>query len=199
MAEPLIHKNSHHPAIKTNLTIGQKAADNLASFVGSWTFILLFVVFLILWILLNSFWFFFGRAWDPYPFIVLNLVLSTLASAQAPIILMNQNRQAERDRIMVRYDYQVNRKAEHEVTNMQKDLDEIKFMIRNSRITPPIKDFKDYSMFKSYQKQLEKMKSLKGLPKSKNIRFEAIQKIAQKPIKRKNMLKKKQEVLIIKV
>ena len=68
--------------------------------------------------------------WDPYPFILLNLFLSCLATFQAPIILMSQNRQTERDRATAKYDYAVNRKAEREIQDMQKDLDEIKRMIR---------------------------------------------------------------------
>lgn len=71
--------------------------------------------------------------WDPYPFILLNFVLSTLAAIQAPIILMSQNREAERDRITFRYDYQVNRKAEREIANMQRDLNEIKNLIKKKR------------------------------------------------------------------
>jgi len=67
--------------------------------------------------------------WDPYPFILLNLMLSSLAAIQAPIIMMSQNRQAERDRLTSKYDYAVNRKAEREIQNMQKDLEEIKKML----------------------------------------------------------------------
>ena len=68
--------------------------------------------------------------WDPYPFILLNFVLSTLAALQAPVILMSQNRQTERDRINAKYDYQVNRKAEREIQNVQKDLNHIKVLIK---------------------------------------------------------------------
>ena len=71
-----------------------------------------------------------GKPFDPYPFILLNLVLSCLAAIQAPVILMSQNRQAERDRIKAERDYMVNRKAEREVENIQRELDEIKRLIR---------------------------------------------------------------------
>jgi uncharacterized membrane protein len=73
------------------------------------------------------------KKWDPYPFILLNFVLSTLAALQAPVILMSQNRAAERDRVNAKYDYQVNRKAEREIQNMQKDLEEIKDLLKKKR------------------------------------------------------------------
>ena len=99
---------------------------------GSWTFVALFAATLLAWVGLNA-WLMRsrGQSFDPYPYILLNLALSTLAALQAPVILMSQNRQAERDRINARYDYLVNRKAEKEIRNMQADLDEIKEMIRN--------------------------------------------------------------------
>jgi uncharacterized membrane protein len=78
-------------------------------------------------------WFLLRKPFDPFPFILLNLVLSCLAAIQAPIILMAQNRQAERDRIHAHYDYMVNRKAEREIQNMQKDLDEIKSSLTKVR------------------------------------------------------------------
>ena len=71
--------------------------------------------------------------WDPYPFILLNFVLSCLAALQAPVILMSQNRQAERDRITAKYDYQVNRKAEREITDIKNDVEEIKRMLKGIR------------------------------------------------------------------
>lgn len=117
-----------HPLTKRKLTFGQKAADWLTHWAGSWVFILSLLGFLAVWMAINALaWI---NHWDPYPYILLNFVLSTLAALQAPIILMSQNREAERDRINLKYDYQVNRKAEREIQNMQKDLDEIKAMIR---------------------------------------------------------------------
>ncbi|MCD6092797.1 MAG: DUF1003 domain-containing protein [Candidatus Aenigmarchaeota archaeon] len=110
------------------LTFGQRAADNLTHFCGTWTFIIALLIFIIIWIGLNiTMWIY---RWDPYPFILLNFCLSCLAAIQSPIILMSQNREEERARIKAERDYMVNRKAEREVENMQKDLDEIKNLIR---------------------------------------------------------------------
>lgn len=115
---------THHQ----NLTFGQRASDRMSSFMGSWTFLFSFAGVLLLWICVNiyAYW----MRWDPYPFILLNLVLSCLASVQAPIIMMSENRQAQRDRMAAQYDHAVNRKAEREIQDMQKDLEEIKELIR---------------------------------------------------------------------
>ena len=115
-------KSEHHPVFKQHLTIGQKAADKISQFGGSWTFIILFFLFLFAWMILNAI-ILLNKSFDPYPFILLNLCLSCLAAIQAPIILMAQNRQAERDRIDAKYDHAVNRKAERENRILQKDLD----------------------------------------------------------------------------
>src|SRR5210317_292080 len=96
------------------LSLGQKAADALTKWAGSWTFIISFAVFLFLWMIVNVSWMVFGSVWDPYPFILLNLVLSCLAAIQAPIILMSQNREAQKDRLRSEYDYKINRKAARE-------------------------------------------------------------------------------------
>lgn len=110
------------PIHKTR-SFGQKAADNLTKYAGSWTFIIGFIVFLALWIIVNIYaWI---SAWDPYPFILLNLVLSCVAALQAPIILMSQNRQAEKDRQKAEYDYAVNRKAERGIEQIQIQLNKI--------------------------------------------------------------------------
>jgi len=109
------------------LTFSQKAADWITLFVGSWTFIIGLSIFMAIWMAVNGMAFVYH--WDPYPFILLNFVLSCLAAMQAPIILMSQNRQSEIDRIKSEYDYQVNIKAEKEIQDMQKDLDQIKAMI----------------------------------------------------------------------
>jgi len=113
---------------KRKLTLGQRAADFLTKWAGSWFFILSFVVFLILWMILNTyFWFNYinGNPFDPYPFILLNLILSCLAAIQAPIILMSQNRTSERDRLRAEYDYQVNRTAEKEIRELKTQLTRI--------------------------------------------------------------------------
>lgn len=109
-------KHWQHP----KRTIGQKSADWITHHAGSWTFILTLIGILILWIIINTMaW---NYKWDPYPFILFNLLLSTLAALQAPMILMSQNRTAERDRWKAEQDYKVNKKAEKEVKQIQKDL-----------------------------------------------------------------------------
>lgn len=91
-------------------SFGEMAADSLATWAGSWVFIIGFLVFLGIWMVVNIYaW---VGDWDPYPFILLNLVLSCLAALQAPVILMSQNRQTQKDRAKMEYDYKVNRKAE---------------------------------------------------------------------------------------
>ena len=108
----------------SKLTLGQKLADKVADFGGSWTFIIAFGVFLLIWILLNIYWLM-NRAFDPYPFIFLNLILSCLAALQAPIIMMSQNRQEAKDRIRSKYDYKVNLKAELEIRQIHEKLDHL--------------------------------------------------------------------------
>ncbi len=96
------------------LTFGQKIADHIATFGGSWPFIISFFGFLLTWIAINVL-FLAGKAFDPYPFILLNLILSCLAAIQAPIIMMSQNRQEHKDRIRSEHDYKINLKAELEI------------------------------------------------------------------------------------
>lgn len=119
------HDLPHHK----NLTRGQKAADVIAKFGGSWKFIIGLLIFLGLWIILNIILILKFR-WDPYPFILLNLALSFLAAFQAPVILMSQNRTSERDRRTYIYDYEIDRKAAKEIDDMQVDLEEIKQMLK---------------------------------------------------------------------
>jgi uncharacterized membrane protein len=107
-----------------DLTLGEKMADNLASFGGSWTFILIFASILFIWIALNSF-LLLKRPFDPYPFILLNLVLSCLAAIQAPVIMMSQNRQEDKDRLRSQHDYQVNLKAELEIRHLHDKVDHL--------------------------------------------------------------------------
>ena len=105
-------------------TFGQRAADAVAKFGGSWTFIILFGVVLVCWVILNSVILAnYNKAFDPYPYILLNLFLSMLASIQAPIILMSQNRQADLDRINAEHDYEVNLKAELEIMLLHEKVD----------------------------------------------------------------------------
>ena len=121
-----------HPYFKEKLSFGQIAADKLTGFAGSWKFIISLFIFLIIWMLINAYFLIsyeMGNPFDPYPFILLNLILSCLAAVQAPIILMSQNRQAERDRLTAKYDYQVTRKAEREILQVQKQLNSMKRML----------------------------------------------------------------------
>ena len=105
-------------------TPGQRAADAVARFGGSWVFITLFGLVLVAWVVLNSLILSrYGNAFDPYPYILLNLFLSMLASIQAPIILMSQNRQAEKDRLNAGHDYEVNLKAELEIMLLHEKVD----------------------------------------------------------------------------
>lgn len=103
-------------------TIGQRIADKMASFGGSWTFILSFSFFILLWISANAFWLA-NKGFDPFPFILLNLILSCLAAFQAPVIMMSQNRQEEKDRQRAKKDYMINLKAELEIRSLQEKLD----------------------------------------------------------------------------
>jgi uncharacterized membrane protein len=105
------------------LTLGQRVADRIASFGGSWPFLISFFIFLVIWIIINIVNL--GRPFDPYPFILLNLILSCLASVQAPIIMMSQNRQASKDRVRSDHEYQVNLKAELEVRHLHEKMDHL--------------------------------------------------------------------------
>jgi uncharacterized membrane protein len=104
------------------LTTGQKIADKVASFGGSWKFIILFGVFIFIWISVNIFWFI-NKGFDPYPFILLNLILSCLAALQAPVIMMSQNRQEEKDRERSKKDYMINLKSELEIRTLHEKID----------------------------------------------------------------------------
>jgi len=106
-------------------SFGERLSDRIAEFGGSWSFILTFSSFLVLWILLNVFQLFGGKAVDPYPFILLNLLLSCVAALQAPIIMMSQNRQEQHDRRRAMQDYQVNLKAELEIRHLHEKIDHL--------------------------------------------------------------------------
>lgn len=109
-----------HLSFHTPKTLGQKSADAMTKWVGSWGFIIFFMIFILLWMGANVYaW---VNNWDPYPFILLNLVLSTVAAIQAPIILMSQNREAQRDRLKAEYDYRINKKAELEIREIKEIL-----------------------------------------------------------------------------
>lgn len=106
------------------LTTGDRIADKVASFGGSWTFIISFFIFLLAWMFLN-FWMFHNKGFDPYPFILLNLILSCLAAIQAPIIMMSQNRQEDKDRDRAEHDYKINLKAELEIKLLSEKIDHL--------------------------------------------------------------------------
>ena len=121
-----------HEVLTTNIdaefeqewTFGERMADRIASFGGSWAFLICFGGFLALWIVMNSLvllW----RPVDPFPFILLNLVLSCLAAIQAPVIMMSQNRQEAKDRLRSQHDYQVNLKAELEIRHLHEKVDHL--------------------------------------------------------------------------
>ncbi|MET6990606.1 DUF1003 domain-containing protein [Sediminicola arcticus] len=105
-------------------TFGQRLADKIASFGGSWRFIIIFGVFILTWIVINIL-FLAEKGFDPYPFILLNLILSCLAALQAPVIMMSQNRQEEKDRDRSKQDYMVNLKAELEIRMLHEKLDHL--------------------------------------------------------------------------
>jgi uncharacterized membrane protein len=105
-------------------TVGQRLADMVASFGGSWKFIILFMLFLLLWIAVNTF-FLMTKPFDPYPFILLNLILSCIAALQAPVIMMSQNRQDEKDRERAKKDYMINLKSELEIRMLHEKLDHL--------------------------------------------------------------------------
>ncbi len=108
----------------TTYTYGQRLADNVATFGGSWTFIIAFGVFLFIWIITNVF-VLVSRPFDPYPFIFLNLILSCIAALQAPVIMMSQNRQEEKDRSRAKKDYMINLKAELEIRMLHEKIDHL--------------------------------------------------------------------------
>ncbi|TDE42704.1 DUF1003 domain-containing protein [Flavobacterium rhamnosiphilum] len=105
-------------------TMGQKVADKVAAFGGSWKFIIFFGVFILLWILANIY-ILLNKGFDPYPFILLNLILSCLAALQAPVIMMSQNRQEEKDRERAKKDYMINLKSELEIRMLHEKLDHL--------------------------------------------------------------------------
>lgn len=108
-----------------NLTVGQKLADKVASFGGSWTFIILFSMLMFIWIGVNSWLVLADQAFDPYPYILLNLALSTLAAMQAPIIMMSQNRQAAKDRFEIAANYEISLKTDIEITRLHQKIDDL--------------------------------------------------------------------------
>ena len=132
LEQEVVRSMREHEVLATNVdaefeqawSLGERLADRIASFGGSWAFLIVFGGFLALWIAMNSLvllW----RPVDPYPFILLNLVLSCLAAIQAPVIMMSQNRQEVKDRLRSQHDYQVNLKAELEIRHLHEKIDHL--------------------------------------------------------------------------
>ena len=117
--------------LEDDATFGQRAADAVARFGGSWTFIGLFALVLVGWVVLNSYLLLRAghEPFDPFPYILLNLFLSMLASIQAPVILMSQNREGEKDRLRAKNDYEVNLKAELEIMALHEKMDAFKLQL----------------------------------------------------------------------
>ena len=127
--DPKVPTHRFHPMFRIPRTLGQKASDALTKWAGSWVFIFTFFGILLLWVYINASFIIkynLGQPFDPYPFILLNLFLSCLAAIQAPIILMSQNREVQRERAKAEFDYAINRKAEKEIR-------EIKNLLLNKR------------------------------------------------------------------
>jgi uncharacterized membrane protein len=122
-----------HVIQQEQLTFGQRVSDKLADVAGSWTFIFGFGLTLVVWVFLNTAALF--HHWDKYPYILLNLFLSMLAAIQAPVIMMSQNRQEDRDRIRAEHDYEVNLKAEIEIQQLHQKLDELREKQWNDLLT----------------------------------------------------------------
>lgn len=112
------------PDMQSTLSPGERLADKIAEFGGSWTFIIVFFSFIMLWMAINVIALS-NKAFDPYPFILLNLILSCLAAIQAPIIMMSQNRQEQKDRIRAEHDYKINLKAELEIKLLSEKIDHL--------------------------------------------------------------------------
>ena len=121
LLENKVSKNTYRKA-KEQYTLGQRAADAIAHFAGSWTFIFVFIGVLLLWMIVNAV-FLANDGFDPYPFILLNLVLSCVAAVQAPLIMMSQNRQEAKDRARAENDYKINLKSELIIDDLHKKLD----------------------------------------------------------------------------
>ena len=139
IGEMLKHKFSADTLKENQLTFGQKAADKVASFAGSWKFIFIFIGFLIIWMVINLILSVF--AFDPFPFILLNLLLSTLAAIQAPLIMMSQNRQEEKDRKRSESDYNINLKTEVIIEELYYKLEKISYS--QKQLMAEIKDIKE--------------------------------------------------------
>jgi uncharacterized membrane protein len=124
IVERFIHRQREAPeSTQVPVSVGDRVADRVTAFGGSWAFIFLTIAAIATWMLINTFM---AKAFDAYPYILLNLVLACLTVLQAPLIMMSQNRQAARDRLNAQQDYEVNTKAELEIVGLHAKLDEIR-------------------------------------------------------------------------
>ena len=132
LEQEVVHSLREHETLAKDIdtefehewSFGERLADRIATFGGSWTFLICFGGFLVLWIGFNSF-VLYARPPDPYPYILLNLILSCIAAIQAPVIMMSQNRQEAKDRLRSQHDYQVNLKAELEIRHLHEKVDHL--------------------------------------------------------------------------
>jgi uncharacterized membrane protein len=132
LEKDVIEKMTDYETISSNIekeftsdfTFGEKVSDKIATFGGSWKFIFIFASVLFVWIVINSY-FLLSRPFDPYPFILLNLILSCIAAIQAPVIMMSQNRQEDRDRKRAEADYKINLKSELELRQLHQKVDHL--------------------------------------------------------------------------
>jgi uncharacterized membrane protein len=132
LEQEVVESMRQHELLTTNVdaeferewTFGERLADRVASFGGSWTFLIWFALLITVWIVTNSV-VLYARPLDPYPYILLNLMLSCLAAIQAPVIMMSQNRQEAKDRLRSQHDYQVNLKAELEIRHLHEKIDHL--------------------------------------------------------------------------
>jgi len=116
---PIKTWHEHHTE---KLSMGGRVADRVANFIGSWTFIILQSGIFVVWVIINTLWLFSSYQWDPYPFILFNLFMSAEAAYSSPLILMSQNRQADRDRVQAQHDYETNLAAKDEIETILKEL-----------------------------------------------------------------------------
>lgn len=133
---PQLERRTWHQAHVDDRTMGQRVADRTARVLGSWPFIIAQTVVVVLWVILNIMASVFR--WDPYPFILLNLMFSVQAAYAAPILMMSQNRQAERDRYQAQADFDTNVKAECEIEDMQRHLHSIEATLRRIESTKSV-------------------------------------------------------------
>ena len=115
------------------LSFGQRLADKISTFGGSWTFIIIFLTILVIWMAVNSFFLVSPKEpFDPYPYILLNLMLSTIAALQAPVIMMSQNRQTQKDRLGITENYMVSLKTDLEITRLHNKIDELTLLVSSN-------------------------------------------------------------------